>query len=253
MCSASCGAGNLTERVTAITPATGAGVCSVVLNQERAGDSCYAGPCMSINADTCQILNASSTCSVNVSWSSSQVTTPQNVSVRRGGGQLSNQLNGSLSQILNHNVNTVFGIYDLGWSSSAVDSVSRNAGCVANNIWVGGTCRLDIGPAPTAPNDLKINIQPEQTLFRSGTVAQVSGEINTDDTLNCNLTAFGQGLSFATTPPAVTNSPNIQGTLNNQNTFLLKCDTRSTEAFSDGSTSVEVTRVVDVIPTFEEI
>lgn len=111
-----------------------------------------------------------------------------------------------------------------------------------------------IGPTLVEDVNITINVVPEQGLFRPDTAITVAAEINTDDNLICSLTAFGEVEGFNTTPvPAVNRSSPISGIITNQSTFSLTCDTQPDETFDDGTTTITVTKVVEVIPTIEEI
>jgi len=245
-CSASCGPGNRTRTYTVNTPASGGGTACPFTNGETDSISCDAGACANISATNCSIPTGDSSCNVNVNWSSSFTDNP--ISVRQDGIQFSSAANsgGTSRSVLFGD--PVFSFFDNG---SELSSYTANASCAPGTIWVSPICRLDIGPALTPGGDIEIVISPDQTIFQSGTTIDVFGEVSTTYDLDCELSALAQTQSFST--PTVTTSNPINGQLRNQNTFTLTCNTQPDEAFSDGSTSVSVTRIVEVVPTFQEI
>jgi len=245
-CSASCGPGNRTRTYTVNTPASGGGASCPQIDGATESISCDAGACANISTTNCSIPTGDSSCSVNVSWNSSFTNNP--ISVRQDGTQFSTAANsgGTSRNVLFGN--SVFSFYDNG---SELDSDTASAICAPGTIWVSPICRLDIGPSLTPGSDIKIVISPDQTIFQSGTTVDVFGEVSTAYDLDCELSALAQTQSFST--PTVTTSNPINGQLRNQNTFTLTCNTQPDEAFSDGSTSVSVTRIVEVVPTVQEI
>jgi len=252
-CSASCGNGQETQTFTVTSAAQHGGTCAELTSPMTR--SCYEQPCMNITAGSCNILTGSSTCPVGVSWTSSQTIGP-GYSVRQGSSEFSDRSSGSTNRDLTFGSN-VFRIYDLGWRpSQAVHTFSTNTICDLGNIWVDPICRFVIGPPLQEDVNIAITVVPDQNLFLRGTEITVAAEVNTDDNLICELTAFGSVRGLNTTAasvPVVNQSGTVTNTLFNQNTFSLTCDTRADEVFSDGTTTITITKVVDVIPAFEEI